>query len=325
MFINSDLYISERFTKHHYFKLKLKLNSSPDDWEMAVAILKDRINGRYLGPINGLLAHADKNGFAAMSLMCLLIDTFLQFKHGYFASDDENGAKYISFLHNSLGFDEELSHHFYYDIRCGLLHSAETKYGSYLVRQEIPNNLENNSPLVIMQDEPGYFVLVASVRGMYNVLKDYFKDYWNKLLDPMNEDLRSNFIAKMDFITMKKASFKKASVLWNGICEYAGKELTASSNRVFKYEKDYTKVALVIHRLRAFEFEDIIIPFSNIRDVARYGDIENANRRRGEFNQIENSAYIKAILDCFPDKVKQYREDLKKDEHRRFNYMDNVR
>ena len=312
MLVNNILCISERFTKYSYFELKLQLDSPPDKWKTAVEILQDRINGRYFIPITNLLRkQGDKHGFVAMSLICLLIDTFMQFENGFPQSSDSNRRFYVEFMRDSLKVKESLANRFYTDIRCGLLHSAETKNGSYLVLDSIENGSVDEDAFVALIDEGRGKVLVVSVRKMFNKLKSYFDGYWHKLLELDNVEytgLRANFIAKMDFITMKMDNVNKSFELWNAIGRNAGKRLIAkgdrSRNRFFTYEKDYEQVALIIKR--PLMIEDIVIPFADIKEMAICGNINDANRRRTSTNQIKYSAYILSILESCPDEVRDY-------------------
>ena len=316
MQICDELRISDNFTKDDYIRLKLQLDSHPEIWKKAVKILYERINGRYFKAISSLSAHGNQNGFASMSLQCLLIDVFMQFRNGFLKSSEENGAKYIFFMTRFLNFERDLSECFYYNIRCGLLHSAETLNGCYLVRDKIDGFRE--VPIILTTDEYRKPILVVSVKYMADALKAYFDNYRTELLDPNNEELRSNFISKMDFIVMRDDFFRNGSALWNGICKYAGKELT-SGNRAFKYRKDYITAELIVKKTGTSELEngDFRIPFADIKDFAKYGNIQEANRYRSPNNQIKHSAYIKVIVDSFPDKVEEYRKEIQRNLQRR--------
>mgnify|MGYP003304339718 CR=1 FL=1 len=54
MFINGDLYISEKYRLLDYIKLSLNMNSCAEDWNKAIDIFISRINGRYFNAINKL-------------------------------------------------------------------------------------------------------------------------------------------------------------------------------------------------------------------------------------------------------------------------------
>ena len=201
MEIGNELYISRHYKRSDYLGLGLDVKSPIGKWRKAVLIFNDRICGRYFNPIKDLIE--DKkiydNGFAAMSLMCLLIDTFYQFENGVENTKYTNQENYTSFMQNSLGFGDKESTFFYHNIRCGLLHSAETLNGSYLVSDKIDGSL-----IAKFDSKYQRYGLAVSIRGMYDLLKSYFNDYCNALLSPSDDrgwKLRSNFISKMNYIT----------------------------------------------------------------------------------------------------------------------------
>ena len=139
-------YISPRFSASDFLNLHIDEFSSWDEWDYAIEIFRDRIESRYLEPIAKLLEtkeDIEKNGFAVMALECLLVDTFYQFR------DPENIYEvtryqeryrrpnrivYSDFLVKYFpeDFDRNKAYLFYKDIRCGILHSAQTKHGSQL-------------------------------------------------------------------------------------------------------------------------------------------------------------------------------------------------
>ena len=131
MFVHNDIYISPQYTRRYYLDLGLNFESDHNVWARAINVFRDRIYGRYLGPIDKLLSDdPNVNGFAAMALMCLLIDSFMQFRYGLPQSQPEMSRRnYVSFMSDYLEIDERDSSRFYSDIRCGILHSAETKSG----------------------------------------------------------------------------------------------------------------------------------------------------------------------------------------------------
>lgn len=139
-------YISPRFSADDFLRLHLTVHSSDDDWKKGIKIFRDRIEARYFDPITNLLEREDdieKNGFAIMALNCLLVDTFYQFRdpNNHFEPRRRseifrrsNGEVYKEFLIRNFPdhFDFHKANLFYQDIRCGILHSAQTKHGSQL-------------------------------------------------------------------------------------------------------------------------------------------------------------------------------------------------
>lgn len=185
-----EVNISPFHTKEQYLDLNLNLNSEEMDWEFAVEILRDRIYGRYLDQIETLSSDVNKNGFTIMALNCLLIETLLQFRDGKDETTN-NKAEYSGFL--KMEFPEvfvtrDIAKNFYTNIRCGILHSAQTKNNSRLSdRDDFVVRVENG-------------ILEVSVLGFTYVLRKYFNEYLKKLLVPEQTELRENFIKKMNFI-----------------------------------------------------------------------------------------------------------------------------
>ena len=277
MLIGRELRISRKYSKENYYRLKLSLDSSPTIWDRAVDMLRDRINGRYFEPIEKLIdINSVENGFIVMSVLCLLIDTLMQFEHGLANSKEENRNKYISFMHDSLKFNLVKAERFYNDIRNGLLHSAETKSGAYLIpcdfslcpKGVFEFDVDDDSKAIKFVRINSRDVLAVSVPGMYNVLRDYFERYCNILLHPKDDrsrELRKNFILKMDFITLDNESINDIFQKWAVIFENANNVFSLDGN-TFWYEKSYTKSALLI---KMHGRNDIEIPFSDINKFLR--------------------------------------------------------
>ena len=187
-----EIKLSPKYKKDDYSKLNLNANSDDQVWDQAIEIIKDRIYGRYFNQIDLLSNDINANGFAIMALNCLLIETLLQFRDGKAETPAKNNkATYSNFLIEefSSAFDTQpKAGRFYTDIRCGILHSAQTKNNSRLSdRKGFVVKFENDT-------------LVVSVKGVSNVLKDYFKSYVKKLSDPKETTLRKNFVKKMKFV-----------------------------------------------------------------------------------------------------------------------------
>ena len=229
MFRDNRRYIAENDTRDDYICLDLRLSSPEQTWDRAIEIMRGRIEGRYLGPMRSLIqADPNKNGFAAMALCCLLIETLLQFREGFPRTPDrENRVWYSRFLHNQLGhvFSSQMADRFYYDIRCGILHSAQTK---------------NNSCLTFDTDYvvkvQGNGVMMVDVQGMYHEIDHYFRRYCEELVDPDNIELRKSFINKMDDITKKWEGIKIIDNLWFAICEKENRGIICQGDRSFRIE-----------------------------------------------------------------------------------------
>lgn len=190
-----EVNISPNYNKESYLKLNLDLQSSESDWNVAVTILKDRIEGRYLNQIDLLSNDVNANGFTIMALNCLLIETLYQFREGKDKTPArQNKEVYSDFLMHEFPREfssQRIAESFYTDIRCGILHSAQTKNESRLSdREDIVVAFEQNT-------------LVVSVKGVSSLLKTYFERYLQKLSNPNEVALRNNFIRKMKFVCRK--------------------------------------------------------------------------------------------------------------------------
>ena len=187
-----EINISPNYNKEDYLNLNLSIHSCEANWREAIKILKDRIEGRYLNQIELLSNDINVNGFAIMALNCLLIETLYQFKEGKDKTPSHHNKEvYSDFLMQEfpLVFNtQNIAESFYSNIRCGILHSAQTKNESRLSdREGVAVVLEGNT-------------LVVSVKGMSLLLKTYFQHYLQKLLDANEIPLRKNFIKKMKYV-----------------------------------------------------------------------------------------------------------------------------
>ena len=86
-------------------------------------------------------------------------------------------------------FDEDLAFEFYKNVRCGLLHEAQTK-GGWRIRR-----IEAKSPNTIITNKNNKIVYRDNfIKAFYT----YIDDYGNKLLK--KPELQKAFIRKFDFI-----------------------------------------------------------------------------------------------------------------------------
>src|SRR5689334_14664061 len=129
-----DFAISPSFNASHWRALNLQDEVSKD-WTTAVDIFADRINGRFLKPIEAIENHDDIeialfSGFAILALDCLIIETLHQFYSGSNETQGKHEDAFWDFFKSSARFnefDELKARMFYSHYRCGLLHQAQTK------------------------------------------------------------------------------------------------------------------------------------------------------------------------------------------------------
>jgi hypothetical protein len=132
------------------------------------------------------------DGFSVMALNCLLIETLLQFKKGWDETQNSNSGEYSRFLTEEfpdIFINITLAKKFYGDIRCGILHSAQTKNGSQLTI--------NKEYVVKFIDSSRGRSISVDVAGISRIIRDYFYEYVEKIKDCSNEDERYNFLQKM--------------------------------------------------------------------------------------------------------------------------------
>ncbi|MBE5954962.1 MAG: hypothetical protein E7253_00750 [Lachnospiraceae bacterium] len=220
MGVNGEAMISLEYSAQEYINLGLELNSSEEKWESALKMIEARFRERYFSTINYLSIDfscransnrkIEKNGFAIMALNCLLIDTFYQFEYGLESSSEWNpitedsgvGRHYTNFLRlkfpeifmnqNAINENTDLASLFYYQIRCGILHSAQTKGCSMLTCESV-----ETVEYIYREDKVG---IQVNVRSLSKALQRYFfEDY---LLRLKNGDVgtRSAFVEKMRYV-----------------------------------------------------------------------------------------------------------------------------
>lgn len=214
---NGRIMISPEYSVYDYKNLNLTCDSNEYIWKQAIEMIRNRFEDRFFSTISyldgSLYTHeyntykVERNGFAIMALNCLLIDTFYQFEYGLETSGEFNsitndkgvGTHYKSFLkskfpdlfNNNTSID--LASLFYDNIRCGILHSAQTKGCSML-------SCDYNEIIGICYDDDGKAGIIVNVPKFSRILKEYFyNDYLSRLINGHNST-RKAFINKMQFV-----------------------------------------------------------------------------------------------------------------------------
>ncbi|MCC5860268.1 MAG: hypothetical protein JJT90_19120 [Ectothiorhodospiraceae bacterium] len=177
-----------------------------DDWATMVAIFRDRLNGRFLEPIE--LIEKDNNigefaGFSIMSLDCLLVETLNQFYQGWDETPGNHQRQFWKFFRESEyfkpNFTRRMSDIFYSHVRCGLLHQAQTKKRT-LIRAD-QDRMISPSPGGLVNG-----IIVDRIR-FHDALKQEVSAYSRRLEAgrPSDANLRQNFITKMQYICGEQA------------------------------------------------------------------------------------------------------------------------
>lgn len=192
-----ETFISTKHKKEEFINLHLDSRSDERDWNFAIEIFEDRIRGRYLDIIDRIVNNGCLmvDGFSVMALNCLLIETLLQFKNGWDETKNSNRDEYSKFLKEEFPHvftNKDLALKFYSDIRCGILHSAQTKNGSQLT-------VNKKYVVAVINTNRGKRISVDVV-GMSRIVKNYYSDYIEKLRNVSNVALRDCFFKKMDHL-----------------------------------------------------------------------------------------------------------------------------
>lgn len=187
--------ISRNFVVEDYTRLTFR---SEGHWRRATAILRDRLETRYLEHVRAILERRT-SGFAALALDAALVETLEQFRRGRRSTPQGDGAKYFrAFLTETrFGqyFDEESAKLFYKTIRCGLLHQGEADESSRIKGG-------TRHPLVSRtRDKRG---VIVNAELFHSELEAAMGDYLERLADPAEVRLREAFRKKMDFICRKE-------------------------------------------------------------------------------------------------------------------------
>lgn len=167
-------------------------------------MIYDRLYGRYLKPFSYPgedYMENYKNGFALMASCCLLIETYISFTEKQFKSTKNMSAKTFAKFFTSQNRFFELStgglnaagniatlkegglpNDFYGNVRCGILHNAETK-GGWTVTRDI------NIPYFDARTKK------LNATKFANRLKAVLVDYKNQLIsaDFDKDEIWSNF------------------------------------------------------------------------------------------------------------------------------------
>lgn len=212
-------YVSPQYTKDDLLSLCNEEGLSPNSnnyiFERAIAVFRDRIQGRFLDQIEALSDDIATNGFSIMALECLLIETLAQFREGLRHTRNCSKSKYTSFLveidsvfgnfpplsgfatlndyHDQVYPDNKPPQNnaliFYDRIRSGILHQAQTSDNSGLT--------ENNQNGIIYWNN-GYYMV--SVPLFVESVNNYIDRYCDQLRSSENYILRGNFVNKLRYI-----------------------------------------------------------------------------------------------------------------------------
>lgn len=151
----------------------------------------ERFNERYIEPFETMDPNK-KNGFSIMAIACLMIEALENFWRGLKETTSRKANKFFesffsrcSYSNNELSTFQGLN--FYKNIRCGILHQAETK-GEWKIRRI--------GPLLDKKTK------IINATKFLDYLEDYLSWYQSELKkrDFKTDDIWRNFRKKMRFI-----------------------------------------------------------------------------------------------------------------------------
>lgn len=186
-----NLRISVKYTVEDWNRLD---GAEPFDWEKGVEIFRDRMEGRYLDVLDRLQKMRN-SGFILLAMDCALIETLQQFRLALPSSQGVSTKVFTSALlrppFDDL-FDKETADRFFDAFRCGLLHQAQTGPLTR-IRQHGPAVELVEGELCVNRDE------------FHGRVRQAYKAYAEAVLDPSEEELRTNFRKKMRMVANNRA------------------------------------------------------------------------------------------------------------------------
>ncbi|PEP11720.1 hypothetical protein [Bacillus wiedmannii] len=201
--LNNKLYISPKYELNDYRDLfeNLSPTSENTSWQTAIKIFEDRIQGRFFDITDAMLEKCESDpslskAFSIMALNCLLVETFQQFYKGVRDTSGESRDAFKDFLVNSpffngdqgrfgRPFNRKWAGHFYSNVRCGILHQAQTKKNTALTF--------NTRNLIDVHSKEGW--VLYDVKLFTQALKMEYESYLNALIEG-HEESRVNFCEK---------------------------------------------------------------------------------------------------------------------------------
>ena len=198
--LNEEMQIAPGTDAADWKKLNL---DNLDDWQTAVSIFERRIRGRFTAPIEFLIADDEslpaterRWGFAVLALDCLLAETLQAFRRGLTDTRGRSKELCVQFLTERTAFkpfftSPDIATRFYYEFRCGLAHNAQV-FGDGLVW--------SIGPLLAMRGAQ----ITVNRTAFHQAFVMELEEYLSALRIGVDEELRTNFRTKMDFIAQGK-------------------------------------------------------------------------------------------------------------------------
>lgn len=147
--------------------------------------IRRRFTERYINPASDAKY---KHGFTMMAISCLMIEALESFRQGWESSDGKSKAAFCYFFDSNDEFMEFRGHAqtFYKNVRCGILHQAETT-GGWRITRKSTAPLFHSSSLTINATrflKSLHAVLDKYCDGLKTI--DWQSSNWRQVLIKMN-------------------------------------------------------------------------------------------------------------------------------------------
>jgi hypothetical protein len=159
----------------------------PPEKDQIANALHRRFTERYIDPVT---PSKDKkmHGFTMMAVSCLLIESLESFCRGWENSSGKSELTFRHFFDSHSQFDSFRGHaaHFYRNVRCGILHQAETT-GSWKITQKTHAPLFAPAPSLTVNARLFLQRLRAVLDGFCDGLKtaDWNSEEWRNVRKKM--------------------------------------------------------------------------------------------------------------------------------------------
>ncbi|EGO5016465.1 hypothetical protein ACJX4N_002505 [Enterococcus faecalis] len=208
MFKNSIMYFSDKKEVEEVRNLLKEYNQAVKNEDKnnayglegkIITSMKERIQSRYLMVVKKCLEMRDDNwGFTIMSINCILIELYYQLDNGVDDSRDFNEGNVEDAFRQTIPrlaeeFNQETGSQFYKDIRCKLIHQAQTN-------TNVAISLE--TPEMIYPYEPEY--TIYNPQRFFEEITKLYDELFDKALIENNEMIKRNIINKVRCIAYKK-------------------------------------------------------------------------------------------------------------------------
>ena len=187
-----------------------------EEWEYVIQMFHNRVIDRYFSPIDFLLSSKEKSkgeGFSILTIECALIEFIASTVNGMVFNFDgtkrksylyTNSSKwYIRFLNEAYIFEGYFfginnfikAHEFYKDVRCALIHEAQTRNG-WTVSIYNKNKEEDKKNEILFENKVIYRTALNSA------LKKYFIEFCREAKEetPKGRKYRKFIARRFDII-----------------------------------------------------------------------------------------------------------------------------